>query len=904
MHIDIIKSRELKQGVCLVDQKIMEELGVKENENYILKCGALEAEVIVIRKEARGRELFICEDSFNKLKLINKVTLNIWRKDKVIQLGPVLGVFLNTKYMDVIEKDQREPILYNTVIANEVAHCLLYFFSIDHINWFARSIKGYWFDTKENKWKQDTFPMPDVIYDRGASFYPEQKILVKHIREQFRKHSDVTFINSRDYLGKWQLFKRLNKNSQIRPYLPDTVEYRDFKDLEEMIEKHRFIFLKSFYGSRGLEVMSFEKVNNEYVVVYYKNGLLREVYQDLRDTQDLVSAFVNNKKFILQQGIKIMKYEGRNFDTRVLMQKNHCGKWTIAYNRVSIAKKDYSITTIESEEIEYADFYPRMKDKDVFFPTDAEVRTVSLEIMKAIEKEFGTFAEIGMDITVDTQGRIWFIEANTKPEKYPTASDLYIDEPSYPFLSILNYTKYLIQGNMTSGRNTTEVKLYRSSELRPHCITVPRKIFERLDIHQNISVQVGLSEENVTANLCEESTGEIYFCPDLMNKLSLIEGTSCQLVVEDNSLRFGPVIAAFLSNGHIRRMHRQTPKFRHREFAIANKYEKTILYFFSIKDVDFLNQKINGTYYNEMLDRWERRKFPFPDILYDRGGGVLPKQKIKSHYIREQLALCPEIITLNPQYFFDKWDLHEKLSKHEKMQPYLPITNLFTDIASIEKMFDLSHKLYIKDCLGSNGRDIFYVEKLRNGKFIYSYFKGQVFSEELETVHEVAETVRLFFANKKVLIQQAIPLITIDDKKIDLRATLQRDINGDLQIHSYPVRMGVRKSPITSTQSGSKVFEFDVFFAEYFKLSDDELKKLKEKVERFLRTCYVYIEKEYGTFGELGIDFAFDENLNLWFIESNAKPGYDAMYKSCDRSMIEKVFQTPLQYCKRIGGFI
>lgn len=57
------------------------------------------------------------------------------------------------------------------------------------------------------------------------------------------------------------------------------------------------------------------------------------------------------------------------------------------------------------------------------------------------------------------------------------------------------------------------------------------------------------------------------------------------------------------------------------ELAKANQDAQTTLYFFSSKDVNLDKQKIQGTYYNEKKVYWEKKEYPLPDVLYDRGGG-------------------------------------------------------------------------------------------------------------------------------------------------------------------------------------------------------------------------------------------------------------------------------------------
>jgi hypothetical protein len=136
-----------------------------------------------------------------------------------------------------------------------------------------------------------------------------------------------------------------------------------------------------------------------------------------------------------------------------------------------------------------------------------------------------------------------------------------------------------------------------------------------------------------------------------------------------------------------------------------------------------------------------------------------------------------------------------------------------------------------------------------------------------------------------------------------MRATIQRNGLGKICITACSVRLARDKSPITSTKSGSNVYKIEDFFQNFFQYSQEETRKLKTDIDKFLLTSYKCIENSYGPFGEIGIDFAMDLDGQLWFIECNAKPGKDTLYLSYEENVIRKAFLNPLEYGKYITGF-
>jgi hypothetical protein len=113
---------------------------------------------------------------------------------------------------------------------------------------------------------------------------------------------------------------------------------------DEMRDKYKFIFLKASTGWRGKQVLSIEKIEGWYNLNFYKNGLRQIVLEDLERLKDFVDAFIKRRKFIIQQGIKLLKVNGRNMDMRIFVVKDGTGEWKCAHIQCRIAKETSTIT--------------------------------------------------------------------------------------------------------------------------------------------------------------------------------------------------------------------------------------------------------------------------------------------------------------------------------------------------------------------------------------------------------------------------------------------------------------------------------------------------------------------------------------------------------------------------------
>lgn len=426
-------------------------------------------------------------------------------------------------------------------------------------------------------------------------------------------------------------------------------------------------------------------------------------------------------------------------------------------------------------------------------------------------------------------------------------------------------------------------------------ISLPMSLYDYTDASKCGKLKVGMTsiDVNFTWNYSENTVKLPKF---IINKLNLSKGLKTNVKLVDNVLSIGPVIGVFTSNGAIKKAMNQTPNFRMTELCKCNVDVKTILYYFSIKDVDFINKEINGIYFNEYTNKFEQKPFPLPDVLYDRGGGFLSHQRIISNYIRNQLNINNNMKKINSQYYFDKWDVHERLYNYEEMRKYLPHTIKFKHKDDISYMLNQTDSLYFKDRFGSNGMGVIKINKVMKDSYEISFFNDKLNIFYIDSYEKLLELLIKQSYNKKIIIQKTIDLITYEGRSVDLRATVQRNINGEIDICAYPVRVAVTDSPITSTKSGSTVYKFEDFFKKLMHYNEIQIEELKNRIDEFLLIAYNCIEKSYGSFGEIGIDFALDKYNRLWFIECNAKPGKDTLYKSYESEIVKKSFINPLYY--------
>ena len=359
-----------------------------------------------------------------------------------------------------------------------------------------------------------------------------------------------------------------------------------------------------------------------------------------------------------------------------------------------------------------------------------------------------------------------------------------------------------------------------------------------------------------------------------------------------NKAPLNPVMAVMVSPCTIRNLRRQIVNPRIKMLVEANEEVNNILYYFSLKDVKLEEEKIAGYYWHSRDKKWLCEEFPLPNILYLRGG-----IKRQYSYVFEEMF---NIINRSGKVInhprFNKWQLYQIISKDPVMKSYLPVTREVNQPEDITKMLQEYKVVYLKTHLGRKGKNVLRVEVLSDGCYQYSYSKnGHSTIQTASSFQSLIDVVNEFFYEKSYLIQQAIELIKVENRLVDMRAELQRNGKGELEIVGISVRLGQPGSPITTH---AHAFRFDDFFLYKMHYSKEKMEALRWTVHAFLLNIYEYIEENYSKYVEIGIDFAIDINEKLWLIEANSQSTKVSLEKAYDDVVVSRAYKNILEYAR------
>ncbi|RNA66779.1 YheC/YheD family protein [Alteribacter keqinensis] len=372
-----------------------------------IQHGLLHVSCEIITKKGTGESgdidspltLNFSKEVMEKLYLFPGVKYQVIAKGDTIKIGPLTGMTVSNDKSTGVKRVRDYSRTGGIFVA----------FKKSNINWEAKTVVGRVYAGNEKKWQLATVPLPDVIYRRGSKFSDE--LITKY------KEMGGTLFNTRP-LYKGNLDTILSKDETLKEFIIEQRDVNTIGDIFIMVYRFKKIVIKPKAGVGGNGVLFIEKIGwNRFKVADYKN--VRNAMKKILSTNQLISFIkernLSNGRFIVQKWIQFKTYKGNPVDIRVHMQKNDEG-WVCSGVECRVAASGQQVTNL-AKGGEPLTFETVMESEPEIDELKDKLIAVCKMIGEAIDQAYpdDCFADIGMDVALDSAGKIWFIEANCCP---------------------------------------------------------------------------------------------------------------------------------------------------------------------------------------------------------------------------------------------------------------------------------------------------------------------------------------------------------------------------------------------------------------------------------------------------------------------------------------------------------
>jgi hypothetical protein len=413
----ILINRQPGKTVVL-SRSLAKTLQVTSGRNVTLKLGSKETSVTVRTVNRSDNSLTLPVNLVAVLRLPRTGKCLIKNNSaNELQLGPVIGVLTNTDGGASAPFGSRTGFI-REIFATGTDKAFHVAFSPNQVNWESGEVTGYTLGP-EGKWTRKTVPLPDVVYNRLPSRRAEKLTSMEAFKERFVRRRIPLFNWS--FFDKWDVYRLLDGETDAERHVPESAINPSPEELKRLMEKHRFVYLKPTAGSLGIGIYRLTySPGRGYFARFRKGGsnvLIR--FGTFDGLMKLLRRHrVNLQHYVVQQGIRLIEVDGCPLDFRFHMTKNGHNQWVAAGIGAKKAGRG-SVTTHIRNGGQL--FTPEQALNRVYGASKAEsmlqtAKEAAVRLAEAIERRYNhPLGELGFDLGIDQNDRVWMFEANAKP---------------------------------------------------------------------------------------------------------------------------------------------------------------------------------------------------------------------------------------------------------------------------------------------------------------------------------------------------------------------------------------------------------------------------------------------------------------------------------------------------------
>lgn len=293
----------------------------------------------------------------------------------------------------------------------------IFVFNPKEIDWNSRTVKG-WYYSPNQKWVQQVRPIPSLIYDRcyylNRFHYLSYKPFVKKLAEDPKIR-----LLGRALGGKYQTYILLKQSQEIARYLPETHLYHSSEQVLKILKRLKTICIKPNGGSHGIGVV---KISTGKEGFYVKgrnksNQPFQMRFSNESQLKNWIKEFIGPTRYIIQPFLQLTTPDHQPFDLRILVQKNGKKEWQTTGMAIRLGKAESITSNLHGggNALKAKPFLEAIYSPQIVETIFEQIEWLSANVPPYLEDRHGHLVELGLDVGIDRQGKVWILELNSKP---------------------------------------------------------------------------------------------------------------------------------------------------------------------------------------------------------------------------------------------------------------------------------------------------------------------------------------------------------------------------------------------------------------------------------------------------------------------------------------------------------
>lgn len=354
--------------------------------------------------------IWLPRQAFRVLKIPAHLPLRLRpRPDGSVEPGPFIGI-LSPPRKPGNPYAEQTTFFIRLLRYGRQHHIPIYIFGPDDVHFGKRIIRG-WDYLPGKGWVQRPYPLPHTVYDRS--------LLTRKIRAVQRRFERMGTPLFNSLMGsKWWQYRVLAKDPRTAVYLPETRKIRSAADLAYMLNRHGSVYVKAAHGGKGMGIWQISQVGHGRYLVRRTDRRCRVSSLTTSNLGAVAQVILRSRRqpYIVQARLWLMRWQGRIFDIRVLVQKDGTGQWQVTGAGLRVGRKGSIVSNLYGggQTAPLEPVLNQLLQQRSPESVREECYRLALTIATLMDEACRNVGELGIDLALDRSERLWFLEANSR----------------------------------------------------------------------------------------------------------------------------------------------------------------------------------------------------------------------------------------------------------------------------------------------------------------------------------------------------------------------------------------------------------------------------------------------------------------------------------------------------------
>ncbi|SHM48113.1 YheC/YheD family protein [Gracilibacillus kekensis] len=353
----------------------------------------------VLSHNQKQNTVYLSSSIMKHLHLKNQSDVIIYSNKNSCSIYYLFGVLVHQQP----NKLKHEPLYQEMARVGHTLGFETILFSPQDLDRISHTTNGSIF--QQHNWTKIETDIPPVIYNRIPNRAIENHTKIKQAKS-YLKTTSILF--NPHFFDKWHVYDQLKNSDDVNYLLPETTFHPSQTTINEALTQHP-IYLNPLSYSKKYNKYYIEKVDNRLFVAI--TGKQKE-HSYFESTELFFNEYFPKgaQQYVLQDAIRYMEVQGEPFLFRIYTLKNFDNQWRVVLHYMKkfvLSSYDTSETVIPLSMVftkkEAAAMLKKLDD-------------IALKLSSIVDAQMdNSFGELGFDIGLDQENRLWLAEVYAKP---------------------------------------------------------------------------------------------------------------------------------------------------------------------------------------------------------------------------------------------------------------------------------------------------------------------------------------------------------------------------------------------------------------------------------------------------------------------------------------------------------